>query len=142
MIWEIYIVFFTEAGCRNVHFVEFYQEKHVSEGLAAREEQIVSAITTSERLSRWTGFEITLIAQFSPKIEIAFDFTEKIRLKNFRNKKKILKLGLKNFKTSKFDSNLPLVIVKLGVDFRKTVLPAVILKFYLQTPNFTKLLNP
>ena len=62
--------------------------------------------------------------------------TERARLGTFRG-------FLKKFqKTSKFDSNLHLVIVKLGVDFRKTVLPAVILIFFFQTPNFTKLLNP
>ena len=43
------------------------------------------------------------------------------------------------FKTSKFDSKSPLVIVKLGVDFRKTVLPAQILNFFSgppTSPNF------
>ena len=53
-----------------------------------------------------------------------------------------LEVGIFFFKTSKFDSKSPLVIVKLGVDFRKTVLPAQILNFFFWTPNFTKLLNP
>merc|ERR1712212_1265908 len=62
--------------------------------------------------------------------------TERARLGTFRG------FLIFFFKTSKFDSKSPLVIVKLGVYFRKTVLPAVILKFFFQTPNFTKLLNP
>ena len=62
--------------------------------------------------------------------------TERARLGTFRG------FLIFFFKTSKFDSKSPLVIVKSGVDFRKTVLPAVILNFFFWTPNFTKLLNP
>merc|ERR1711917_159884 len=62
--------------------------------------------------------------------------TERARLGTFRG------FLIFFFKNSKFDSKSPLVIVKLGVDFRKTVLPAVILNFFFQTPNFTKFLNP
>ena len=59
--------------------------------------------------------------------------TERARLGTFRG-------FLKKFqKTSQFDPNLQLVIVKLGVDFRKTVLPAQILIFFSgppTSPNF------
>ena len=44
--------------------------------------------------------------------------------------------------TSKYDPNLLVVIVKFGVNFKKTILPAVIFKFFFWTPNFTKFLNP
>merc|ERR1711888_533571 len=61
--------------------------------------------------------------------------TERARLGTFRG------FLIFFFKTSKFDPKSPLVIVKLGVDFQKTVLPAVILIFFFWTPNFTKHLN-
>ena len=62
--------------------------------------------------------------------------TERARLGTFRG------FLIFFFKTLKFDSKSPLVIVKLGVDFRKTVLPAQIFNFFFWTPNFTELLNP
>merc|ERR1711917_77891 len=62
--------------------------------------------------------------------------TERARLGTFRG------FLIFFFKISKFDSKSQLVIVKLGVDFQKTVLPALILIFFFWTPNFTKLLNP
>merc|ERR1712198_260806 len=55
--------------------------------------------------------------------------TERARLGTFRG------FLIFFFKTSKFDPKSPLVIVKLGVDFRKTVLPAQIFHFFFWTKN-------
>ena len=81
----------------------------------------------SIQYSMYSVFRYSLVSLFG---------TERARLGTFRG------FLIFFFKTSKFDSKSPLVIVKLGVDFRKTVLPAQILNFFFWTPNFTKLLNP
>merc|ERR1711888_368439 len=75
--------------------------------------------------------------------------TERARLGTFRGfGTECARLGtfrgfLKKFqKTSKFDPNLHLVIVKFGVNFQKTILPAVILKKKIPDPQLHQIFNP